>query len=274
MRIFTGTVLAAILLGSPAHATEPTAESGMAAGQFENRFSAVVELNFGFNHYYAYGSDSDGWTVGGLGSVAVPIGQTLVFQADIENSFIKYDDDTIWRDVTGTAHLFARDPERGAIGIVAAASHLYPNYFTSNWEAAAVGIEGHGYFNRVTATGQIAYAHYDFVGNPTDSVIANVGFRYFPTDNFMISGKLGVVGNDPTLNNDWTLLQGQARAEYRFSGTPFGIGANYLYSSWDSDNREQVFGVFARLHFGNKSLFENDRTGPSMDPLTDPLTWN
>ena len=90
----------------------------------------------------------------------------------------------------------------------------------------------------------------------------------------MISGKLGLVDTDTPDGADWTMMQAQARLEHRFSEKPFGIGANYLYTVWDEDHNEQVVSLFARMYFGSKTLFENDRTGNSMDSLAEPLARN
>lgn len=276
MRVLRGWLLMAVVWAGAAHAGEPLdGQAGMDAGAFANRFAAVAELGLSLGHYSNPGSNGDSATVAGLGSASVPLGDTAALQVDLENTFSKYDGNRVWRDVTGTVHLFTRDPARGAFGVVAGISHVYPDSsFTGVYDAGAVGIEGLAYFGRVTATGQLAYGHFDFVGNPTDSVIANAGLRYYPSDNTMVAGKLGVVGNNTKVGNDWTLFQGQARFEHRISGTPVSIGANYLYTSWDSDRWEQVFGLFGRVYFGGESLFQDDRTGRSMDALTNPLVWN
>lgn len=275
MRGIGGGTFAAVLMVTAVQAGEPVGAGGMAAGQFENRFSAVVELGASFGTFDNSTTRGDSATGTGLVSVSAPLGVAAGVQLDVENTFTRYSGDRVWRDVTATAHLFARDPQRGAIGVVAAGSHLYPdNAFGGTWDAWAAGFEALAYIDRVTATAQVAYADYDFPGNRTEAVIANAGLRYFPSDNTMLAGKLGVVGNEPATGADWTLIQGQARVEHRFADTPFSVGANYLYTSWDSDRWEQVFGLFGRVYLGGESLFENDRAGRTMDPLTNPLVWN
>lgn len=190
------------------------------------------------------------------GSVATPLGERMGFQADAIGGL------TADGGIAGTAaHLFWRDPKKGAIGVYGSFLNGTGTYVDNNNDAysgyreAKIGAEGQAYFDQfsVEALAGIKWNSFDekseffddvrLAWYPTDVLKLNIGHRYSgdATGNQLVGGAEYLT----------SFNTGTAAAVY----TDLAVGL-------DGDNKGDVSVLGGlRFHFGsgNKSLIRRDR---------------
>ncbi len=144
---------------------------------------------------FEHGIDGDG-SLGGTGSLTVPLGHAFGFQLDVgvvDREHDTLDDATVYR---GAAHLFWRDPSKGLIGLFGDYIHfdLYEGF-----DVYAGGVEAAVYFDRLTLHGVVGVTEGDFVDSeffsrarltfyPTDDLSIHVGHAYAHDEHRMLFG--------------------------------------------------------------------------------------
>lgn len=142
---------------------------------------------------------------------------------------------------------------------------------------ALAGLEAQYALDRVTLYGQAgglahldanesAYNHY--------GLFATAQVRYFLTDDLRIDLRAAAIhtelSNDPDYGTG-TLAAGIG-VEYRINESPVSLTANADYYRFTTETNDDVredarFTVGLRFNFGNQTLLERDRSGPSLDPV-------
>jgi hypothetical protein len=189
-------------------------------------------------------------------------------------------------------HWSWRDPQRYLFGLFAAAGDAGGGFsITGPQRHAVFGGEAQWYSSQFTLYAQVGY----------DSTLGNIGSsnkerihawfirgtgRYFVNPNFLIEGTVmyanGATDYDfglPSLDfQTWTW---QAKAEWRFATAPFSVFAKYQGSETKTDvgpystafdrvtDHRVLIGL--RLHMGDRTLQQADRTGATLD-IIDPLS--
>jgi len=101
----------------------------------------------------------------------------------------------------------------------------------------------------------------------------HLGTKYFFTQNFAVGARYGFTDRE---GGDWSSWD--VGADYRFSGLPIVLTANYLQFEEDDGSWEvDTWSIGARWEFGSSSLQEADRTAPIADIrnfLNDVRRWD
>lgn len=163
----------------------------------------------------------------------------------------------------------------------------YVEYEKGTYESsrALAGLEAQYALDRVTLYGQAgglahldanesAYNHY--------GLFATAQVRYFLTDDLRIDLRAAAIhtelSNDPNYGTG-TLAAGIG-VEYRINESPISLTANADYYRFTTETsnalREDArFTIGLRFNFGNETLIERDRSGPSLDPVAHyPFVFN
>lgn len=212
----------------------------LAVAPAANAASGFVDLS------YASVNDHDADVIGIGGSVVMPAGSlNLQFDAGVSQTEIGNDED---ESFGGAAHLFTRNDSWALGGF---ASYADPDVWS-------IGIEGAKYYENVTLNGRFTDIIEDdgnLGGEPI--YIADVGVKYFATENFTVGGSYFFADSDSFGDNvdGWGL-----DAEVKLNN-PLSLTASYLTSE-DAD--ADVWAVGLRWNFGTDTLKQRDREGASM----------
>lgn len=261
-------------------------------------FDAFVALSAGYSwgHDTVLDTDNDGPRVQGRGSFSYMFTPTYGFQGD--GSFgrdwaeVEFDDgdkiEAPSTDVTLASHLFWRDPQVGAVGLLAQYTGLKTRYDFGGggpWVESdnyLLGLEGQYFLGNASLYGQIAYHYADgsIFGTAADGggVAAVVQARYFVSRDWLIALKGGYdrVGLDLGGQDlDQTTWLAGLRTDYKLAGSPFSFFGDLTYSDvkYDFDgldsysDRETRMMVGFKYNFSTPTLIERDRTGASFDPI-------
>lgn len=225
----------------------------------DNRAVAAPNVSLGIG----LGSNGDerfGFTES---SVAIPLGDKYGFQLDgiggvtSESGF-----------AGAAAHLFMRDPQKGALGLYG--SYLYStgtydndDFFENGYVNSKLGVEAQAYFGRVTLDG-LAGIEWNSLEESFDP-FAQGRVNYYVTDNFKVGTGLNYSG---AFGGSTQIVGG---AEYL---TDFGDVATSIYGdvAYDLDKNNRTdgneFSAMAglRFHFG----MQGKRTSPREVFCKDP----
>ncbi|WP_147438026.1 hypothetical protein [Ochrobactrum soli] len=225
----------------------------------DNRAVAAPNISVGLG----VGGDGDEQFGFSEGSVAVPLGDKYGFQLDgiggvtNESGF-----------AGAAAHLFRRDPKKGALGLYG--SYLYStgtydnNGFLENgYINSKLGVEGQAYLGRFTLDG-LAGIEWNSLEEAFDP-FAQGRVNYYVTDNFKVGTGLNYSG---AFGGSTQLVGG---AEYLID---FGDVATTLYGdlSYDLDKNNRSdsnrFSAMAglRFHFGTQGKASAPKTVFCKDP--------
>lgn len=212
-------------------------------------FAQVGTVGAGVTHVDTDGGDAD--SMGINGGVAIPTGGNLTVLLD--GAYTTNDDADVDL-LTGTAHLIARDAN-GAWGGFAGLGNIDGG--GTDVGLWTVGGEYAAFYDASTFVATIAYANADDV----DVNILGVSgeYRMFLNDDLRVDVGGGYANIDGG-GTDADAFHVGAGVEYRFTGTPFAIGANASYIDTDGGDAT-VIGATLRFDFGNGSLKSRDRTG-------------
>ena len=171
---------------------------------------------------------------------------------------------------------FSADPIIGAW-----VNRILINEFVS--EQVFWGVEGQAYFGDVTVSGQLAKQEFvnqtDLsVGNVLkDGYVANIKAKYFINENWKVDA--GFNYNKTNLsetffNNSSTSIDQKTYSigtEYRFVEHPVSLYAQYSHNEINLgggglDSDQLMAGV--KFNFGSTSLKGRDRSGASLDPIS------
>ena len=152
------------------------------------------------------------------------------------------------------------------------------------------GAEAQGYFDKFTVYGQLAYQ--DFINQQKDfknfqlfnhGFVATVKGTYFIEDNWKVDVsyaynkvKVNPDGIPPVTSIDQNTFG--LSTEYRFNNQPFSVYASYEHSKLDlslygnTDVDRAMFGV--KWSFGKETLISRDRSGASLDPISQDPTFS
>lgn len=225
----------------------------------DNRAVAAPNVSVGFG----IGGNGDEQFGFSEGSVAVPLGDKYGFQVDgiggvtSESGF-----------AGAAAHLFRRDPKKGALGLYG--SYLYSTgtydndgFLENGYVNSKLGVEGQAYLGRFTLDG-LAGIEWNSLEESFDP-FAQGRVNYYVTDNFKVGTGLNYSG---AFGGSTQLVGG---AEYL---TDFGDVATTLYGdlSYDLDKNNRSdsnrFSAMAglRFHFGTQGNATAPKTVFCKDP--------
>ena len=213
-------------------------------------FAQVGTVGAGLAHTDTDLGDSDAMSLNG--GVAIPTGGNLTVLLDGSYST---DDDNDVDILTGTAHLISRDANGAWGGFAGLGNVDGGGGDVGLW---TVGGEYAAFFDSSTFVATVAYANADDVN--VDIMGVSGEYRMFLNDDLRVDFGGGYANIDGG-GADADAFQVGAGVEYRFSGTPFSIGANASYIDTDGGGDATVIGATLRFDFGNGSLKARDRTG-------------
>ncbi|MDX2233543.1 MAG: porin [Hyphomonadaceae bacterium] len=197
--------------------------------------------------------DNDADAFGVEGAVAFDATESLGL--DLDAAYSDSDDSD---SVAGaTAHLYGRAAGYkfgGFVGLADTDETIY-----------SVGVEGQRAFGQFTLAGALAYANAD--DSDVDAYGVDVEGRFFATDNFRLSGKLGYASLEGAAGDD-DLLSAGVGAEYQFASLPISVVGGYTRREFDeADVSSDAFTVGVRYNWGG-SLKDRDENGPSFAGLS------
>jgi hypothetical protein len=252
---------------------------------------AAVAAGYSWGRNSKFDLDNDGARLQGRGSFSYTFAPTYGFQADAvlghdwaEFSDIDFKDPTT--EATLAAHLFWRDPNVGAIGLLAQYSGLKTRYEFGGSSASLdsdnylLGLEGQYFFGNASLYGQLAYHYADvgFFGEDGDGVAVVGQLRYFATPDWLLALKGGYdrvkidEDSDDITAKAWLV---GVKTEYRLANAPLSLFGDLTYSNIKYDfsgldfvkDRETRLMVGVKYNFTAPSLLERDRAGASFDPI-------
>jgi hypothetical protein len=238
----------------------------------------------------------NGWALGGAGRGNYWITRNVSVQVDAQAEGTSYDNPFGSRFSNHSyligGHWSWRNPQQYLFGLFAAAGDAGGSEFTVTGPRrhALIGGEAQWYWSQFTLYAQVGY---DSTLGGTSSVhtwfIRGTG-RYFVNPNFLIEGTVMYANGDidysfglPSLG--FQTLTWLAKAEWRFPTAPFSVFAKYQGSETRVDlvsyssafdkvtDHRVLFGL--KLHMGDRTLQQTDRTGATLDivsPLANPTS--
>jgi hypothetical protein len=181
-------------------------------------------------------------------------------------------------DFGGALHL-SRRLENGLLlgGIVQYDHYIDREKGTYESDRTLAGIEAQYALDRITLYGQaggLAYLNPDDSAYHQYGLFATAQLRYFLTDDLRIDLRAAAIHTE--MHNDPDYGTGSIAAglgvEYRINESPVSLTANADYYRFTTETNNDVredarFTVGLRFNFGNQTLLERDRSGPSLDPV-------
>jgi len=258
--------LAADLVVDYVEAVEPATSSA----------SGFVSVGTGyFNTDFDY-IDIDSWAIELAASGVYQFTPEVGVQGDLVYSSLSTDE-TYFSDVTsfdGALHLFFRDSSSFLIGgfVQVGTTDADYDYYSYGTTRSYVGVEGQLYLDLLTLYGQVGWQNYDEDGAEGDGLFANVEARYFITDDFRVDVHAGMA----TISYDFgdtKLYNVGIGAEYKFTDLPLSVFGKLDYYSADqpflsTDSVRAMVGL--KFNFGDDTLFDRDRNGPTLKPVEAP----
>lgn len=236
----------ALVFGAVAAATLLMAGTASAATGYVGAAYTRAEVDAG-----PVSNDTDAFGVEG----AIAFNASKSLGLDIDAAYADSDDSD--SSTGAAAHLYAKGDTYkfgGFVGLADAGDTVY-----------SVGIEGQKNYGQMTVAAALGYASAD--DTDVDAVGVDAELRYFVTDNFRLSGKIGYANLDGPGGDD-DLLAGGVGVEYQLASTPVSFTAGYQHSEFDTaDVSSDAFSVGIRYNWGG-SLKERNDNGPSFAGLS------
>lgn len=253
--------LAATTSAFAADSLPPLAGETVAAPQI----SGYGELYLGGLRFV--GDDYTTRAGGGAARVNIAFDQRWNLQGDVSY-------DRIWGhydpldDTRGAIHGFYRDPDRFAAGIFAAYTSFGFSEGVTVYNYAA-GPEAQLYLGNLTLYGQASVGQLtinDFHGKQWG---VRAVARYFVRKNLRLDAELAFNRTDYDGTNE-DVVGAAIQAMYRFDETPWAVFGRYEFERRKFETasdaiRANKFVVGLRASFGSSTLFDEDRTGATMD---------
>ena len=162
-------------------------------------------------------------------------------------------------DVTlsnGTAHAYYTDGQWKLGGFVSGESVFGAGVY-------GFGADGQYNFSNASLTGQVGYDTVD--NNGGDAWTASVDGRYFFTDNLMVDGHYTHIFTNGAFGFSTQDVDSYGvGAEYKFTASPFSLFADYQVANSNSSNDITAVTVGVRYAFGDGTLLQRQKTGPSL----------
>lgn len=220
------------------------------------------------------------------GAFSQPLTRHISAQLDIIGEYFDADqeggggpDNQIATGIAG-AHISARDAQKGLVGWFGGISQGRTNDIDNENTAIWVGAEAQKYFERVTLYAQAGLAWGDVHSSQeeyNEAGFARLVGRYFVDYDFRLQAEASVfiandaidpvdiLGSDDVETIGWGL-----RADKRLGNSRFYGFAKYdgLYIDTTTEQKtlvEHALKVGISRHFGASSLFEQDRSGATLD---------
>lgn len=234
--------------------------------------------------------DSDGYGVGIAGKVNVcnVFGSSLNMQSDVYAEYSDITDGDMEgynaTSIGSVNHLYWRDPDSFAFGILFGTSHFAESYTDENDGInALIGADAHFYLGNFTLAAQGAYwNNFDTESSSASADIdeaweVSAEGRYFLTDNFKLTGRVSYDYNLSVESDEkWKAWRFGGGAEYQFDSTPLSVFANYTRVEGDiyGDNMDSdIIKAGFTLHLNQDTLMAEDRNGASFStPYVDSWT--
>lgn len=203
--------------------------------------------------------------IAGAGAVAGPVTGRLGFQADAAvDAFFDTEDDIAAQIVFNQGHLYYRDSERFAAG---GGLNTVSAYGDSGVDAFGANVEGDLYFDRLSATGNIAF--YDFDNFDSTAFGGQGKLDFFPRRHMRFGGAV-TYGRQDDVSTFW---RAQFEAEFQRPGAPLSLVVSFANTEEtiedaffdDTEVSTQSFRIGGRYYFSGLSLFAFDRSGASRD---------
>jgi hypothetical protein len=262
------------------------------------KLDMFVSGDLGYSHYSPDGAHSVSDSTYGFRGTAAYQDQNH-FGAQVDGVFSHYDiGGSNVNNVDLAGHLFYRNDQFLIGGILqyrnpnlnlkSTGNYIYDwllNSFTDSIVTEQVfwGAEGQAYFGDVTVSGQLAKQEFvnqkDFSGSKMldDGYVANIKAKYFINDNWKVDVGFnynktntanGFFSNDSFDQKTYTI-----GTEYRLADKPVSVYAQYnrnemSISNYNLDTDQLTVGL--KFNFGSTSLKERDRSGASLDPISQP----
>lgn len=172
--------------------------------------------------------------------------------------------------VSPTLHVFQRNPY-GLVGGWAGWSH------SGGADLWGLGAEGQAYMSGATLYGSVGYGH---VNDTVDQNLwaARLEGRYYATENFALNAQVGLVrasARSGTTSAHSTVRTVGFGMEYQPGSVPFSITAGYAHADASNSSAESdTIRVGLRWNFDGGSLVERDRTGATLNNVTDLFLSN
>jgi len=197
----------------------------------------------------------DDWGVGYnvSGAVSAPVSQAVSIQAEAAYADAE-DADGVF---SGALHLVGDLDGGMRVGAFVAAAEV------ADETAIGGGVEGQVQFERSSLSANAAYATVDDL----DVDIWGLGgdYRFFVNDNLRIDGGASWASIDTPIGSTEAWGVG-AGAEFKPESTPFSVFGGWSYAEADEiDVSANTFSLGIRVSFGNATLKDRDREGPSFN---------
>lgn len=219
------------------------------------------------------------------GAFSQPFSTHLSTQVDVIGEYFNADqeggegpDNRLATGIAG-AHISLRDPQKGLVGVLGGVGHNRTNDIDQESTAVWIGAEAQKYFERVTLYAQLGLAwgdvhssleEYDAAG------FARLVGRYFVDDDFRLQAEASAfladdaIDTDLSIGDDVESFGWGLRADKRLGSSRFYGFAKYdgLYIDTTTEQKtlvEHALKVGVSTHFGAATLFQQDRSGATLD---------
>jgi hypothetical protein len=273
---------------APAFAADPVAETCGISGVISS-YSLLGWTNGASDRH------GDGYGAGVAGKVNTcdVFGTGLNMQSDVYAEYSEvtggnYFDGYNATSIGSVNHLYWRDPDSFAFGVLFGLNHFAESYSDEpDGIDAVIGADAHLYFGNLTLATQAAYWN-NFSTEGSDAYAdideaweVSLEGRYFVTDNLKLTARASYDWNTCDENNcgygPWDAYRFGGGAEYQFDGSPLSFFANYtrvegsIEHGANLDSDIVKFGL--SLHLNQDTLRAEDRNGASFStPYVDSWT--
>jgi hypothetical protein len=262
-----------------------------------------VDTTSCFPTCFSFSDKNDGWVLGGAGRGTYWWAPNASVQLDAQAEGTSYS----WSSGGASGHFSThgylvgghanwRDPQRGLLGIFAAAGDATSSLIFGSNRHGLIGLEGQAYWGGLTLYGQAGYdSTIGDISPGLDSVHAwfvRGTARVYPTANIRLEGTVlyskgeydfnATLGTPPSIDFDTWLWR--AKAEFKLGASPFAMFGAYEGSRTTTDTVSGIFSTNTRvtdhrfmggirLYFGENTLQWNDNRGTTLDiiaPLSAP----
>jgi len=212
--------------------------------------NAVVGLDFTSSDY-GDSFDSDAYGLNGAFSNDMDNGWTFQMDGATERLDIE---GCCYGTGYGAAHLGMRNESHAIAGFVG-----FENF--TGFSGLGYGVEGQMYFGNFNVGASIGHTDFDDVD--IEDTHYQLDGAYFFTPDLAVNALVSSTELDFG-SGDTDYMSYGVGGEYRFSGSPFSIKANYRQSDTDGGDVD-IWSIGFNYDFGAGSLQERSRSGPGLN---------